>query len=152
MPEPMTQEWLDLVDEDVVDPGRRIVDPHHHLWPPGGALPYGLADLHADAVGGGHRVVRTVFVECGAAYDRRSGDRRAPIAETRFVAGESQRDPRHLIGGIVSHTDLRDHELFTWAQHRLSQHGYEPKDATRMAMSLVVLTQYKDLLQMRKAS
>lgn len=48
--------------------------------------------------------------------------------------------------------DLRDVELFTWAQHRLSQHGYAPKDATRMAMSLVVLTQYKDLLQMRKAA
>ena len=51
VPEPMTQEWLDLVDEEVLDPGQRIVDPHHHLWPAGGVLPYGLAELHADAVG-----------------------------------------------------------------------------------------------------
>ncbi|MCB0981727.1 MAG: amidohydrolase family protein [Acidimicrobiaceae bacterium] len=110
MPEPMTQEWLDLVDEEVVDPGRRIVDPHHHLWPPGGALPYGLEQLHADAIGGGHRVVRTVFVECHAAYDRHDPDHRAPLGETRFVAGEALGDPHRLIGGIVAHTDLRDHD------------------------------------------
>ena len=52
------------VDGPVVDPDQRIVDPHHHLWPAGGALPYSLDDLHADAFGAGHRVERTVFVEC----------------------------------------------------------------------------------------
>lgn len=55
------QAWLDQVVEDVIDPDRPIVDPHHHLWPPGGALPYGLDDLHADT-GDGHRIVHTVFV------------------------------------------------------------------------------------------
>ena len=67
-PIPGTQEWLDLVIEEVVDPARPIVDPHHHLWPAGGALPYGLDELHSDvdgtSSGGGHRIVRTVFVEC----------------------------------------------------------------------------------------
>ena len=48
--------------------------------------------------------------------------------------------------------DIRDVELFVWARHRLTQNGYEPKDATRMALSAVVLTLHKDLLQMRKAS
>ena len=67
MPEPSTQEWFDQVVEDVVDPAQRIVDPHHHLWPPGRGLSYGLADLTAD-VRSGHTVEHTVFVECNAAY------------------------------------------------------------------------------------
>lgn len=34
-PSPGTQEWLDHVVEDVIDPHRPIVDPHHHFWPLG---------------------------------------------------------------------------------------------------------------------
>ncbi|MBT6499695.1 MAG: hypothetical protein HOK67_07310, partial [Deltaproteobacteria bacterium] len=26
------KEWLDLVKEEIIDPEREIVDPHHHLW------------------------------------------------------------------------------------------------------------------------
>ena len=107
MPEPMTQEWLDQVVEDVIDPSRRIVDPHHHLWPVGGALPYGLDELHADT-DDGHTVVRTVFVECGAAYRTGGPGHLASTGETEFVAGEAHRDPARLIGAIVAHADLTD--------------------------------------------
>lgn len=48
--------------------------------------------------------------------------------------------------------DTRDVELFAWARHRLREADYEPARATRMAMSLVVLTQHKDLLQLRKSA
>lgn len=107
---PGSQEWLDLVVEDVVEPALPIVDPHHHLWPAGGALPYGLAELHADT-GDGHRVEQTVFVECHAAY-RTDGDPEfAPVGETEFVAGEARRDPAGLISGIVAHADLRSPRL-----------------------------------------
>lgn len=106
--EPMSQDWLSQVKEEVVDPQQRIVDPHHHLWPNGGAMPYGLPELTADAVAGGHHVVRTVFVECRAAYRPDGPAHLAPIGETEFVAGVATRDPRRLIGGIVAHADLRD--------------------------------------------
>jgi L-fuconolactonase len=106
-PEPSSQEWLDSVVEDVVDPEAPIIDPHHHLWPVGGSLPYGLADLEAD-LGSGHNVVDTVFVECGAAYDRSAGDAFAPVGETTFVTGEAERTNRTVMGGIVAHADLRD--------------------------------------------
>ena len=96
--------------EEVIDPSRPIIDPHHHLWPPGEGLPYGLDNLHSD-VDDGHNIVRTVFVQCGAAQDRGAPEHLAPVGETRFVAGESARDPRHLIGGIVSHADLRRADL-----------------------------------------
>jgi predicted TIM-barrel fold metal-dependent hydrolase len=106
-PEPSSQAWLDSVVEDVVDPDAPIIDPHHHLWPDGGSMAYGLADLDAD-LGSGHNVVDTVFVECGAAYDRSAGDAFAPVGETTFVTGEAERCGRQVMGGIVAHADLRD--------------------------------------------
>lgn len=107
---PGTQPWLDTVREDIIDPDRPIVDPHHHLWPAGTGLNYGLDELHAD-IDSGHNIVRTVFVECGAAYDTSRAAHLACTGETRFVAGESRRDPRHIIGGIVAKADLRRDDL-----------------------------------------
>ena len=107
-PEPTSQDWLDSVIEPIVDPDAPIVDPHHHLWPAGGAMPYGLADLEADLTSG-HNVVDTVFVECGAAYDRSGGEGAfAPVGETVFVASEAERSGRQVMGGIVAHADLCD--------------------------------------------
>jgi hypothetical protein len=48
--------------------------------------------------------------------------------------------------------DTRDVELFSWARHRLREADYDSSEATRMAMSLVLFTQYKDLLQLRKVA
>ena len=109
MPEPMTQEWLDLVMEEVVDPGQRIVDPHHHMWPAGSGLPYGLAEFTADATSG-HNVQRSVFVECHAAYRADGPAHLRSTGETEFVAGEATRDPSRLIGAIVANADLTDAE------------------------------------------
>jgi L-fuconolactonase len=105
-PEPGTDAWLDLAPEPVVEPDLPIVDPHHHLWPSTSDRGYGLAELHADT-SSGHRVERTVFVECGAAYRSDGPAGFAPVGESEFVAREAARDPQHLIGGIVGHADLR---------------------------------------------
>src|SRR5688572_8134261 len=101
----MTDEWRALVDEPAIDPEQRIVDAHHHLWPPGGALPYSLADLLTD-IGDGHHVERTVFMECGASYRRDGPPELAPVGETEFVA-RAARESNGRIAGIVGHTDLR---------------------------------------------
>lgn len=103
---PGSAEWFAQVDEEIIDPDRAIVDPHHHLWPKGSGLPYGLDELHADARSG-HRIVKTVFIECGAAYRSDGPEHLQSVGETEFVAGESVRDPDHLIAGIVAHADLR---------------------------------------------
>lgn len=107
---PGSQDWLDSIVEDVVDADTPIIDPHHHLWPDGGAMAYGLDDLLAD-LGSGHRVVDTVFVECGAAYRRGADSPLAPVGETEFVAARAERAPRPVMGGIVAHADLRSPEL-----------------------------------------
>ncbi len=106
-PEPPSAAWLDLVVEPIVDAEAPIIDPHHHLWPLGGSMPYQLADLEAD-LAAGHNIVDTVFVECGAAYDRTADDAFAPVGETTYVTGEAERSKRQVMGGIVAHADLCD--------------------------------------------
>lgn len=105
-PEPGSQAWLELVREDVVDPDAGIVDPHHHLWPPDGALPYGPAELEAD-VGDGHRIEATVFMQCGAAYRSSGPEHLRPVGETEFVVQAAATTSRPLMAGIVAHADLR---------------------------------------------
>ncbi len=102
---------LARVQEEIVDPERPIVDPHHHLWRSvaGDALPpYLLEDLWEDT-DAGHRVLQTVFMECGAEYDTDGPEHLRPIGETRFVAAlarESRGSGRAEIAGIVGHCDL----------------------------------------------
>ncbi len=109
-PDPQTAAWLAQGLEDVIDPDRVIVDPHHHLWPVGGSLPYGLADLHGDT-DDGHRIVETVFVECGAAYRTDGPDSLRSVGETEFVADNARRSAdaagKARIAGIVATADLR---------------------------------------------
>ena len=56
-------DWLEHVHEDIVDPGRRLIDPHHHFFKTTHEFPYyDLASLHADTAG--HGVRKTVFLQC----------------------------------------------------------------------------------------
>jgi predicted TIM-barrel fold metal-dependent hydrolase len=108
--QPGSDEWLGQVVEEIVDPDTAIVDPHHHLWPAGGRMAYGLDDLAADT-GSGHRVVATVFVECRAASRADGPDHLRPVGETEFVATSAdQLAAEHPdappIAGIVAHADL----------------------------------------------
>jgi predicted TIM-barrel fold metal-dependent hydrolase len=103
-PPPGSDEWRALVDEPVLDPEQRIVDPHHHLFP-GGPLPYDLDAFLAD-VRGGHRVERTVYMECGTAYRKDGPPELASVGETEFVVAASARTGG-LIGAMVGHADLR---------------------------------------------
>ena len=107
-PPPGSDAWRALVEEDVVDPGQRIVDAHHHLWPSGGPLPYSLAELQAD-LGSGHRVEKSVFIECRAAYRTDGPAELAPVGETEFAAAAAEQS-QGVIAGIVAHADLQARE------------------------------------------
>ena len=106
-------DWLNQVREDVVDPGREIVDPHHHLWPKP-HLSYDLEELWSDSQDG-HRVVQTVFMECGASYRTDGPDHLRPVGETEFVTAAAERaakaPERAQIAGIIAHADLRRGDL-----------------------------------------
>jgi L-fuconolactonase len=87
--------------EDVLDPDLAICDPHHHLWDHPTST-YLMEELRAD-IASGHRVERTVFVECMSAYRTEGPEHLRPVGETEWVAGL---DDGGLVGGIVSHADL----------------------------------------------
>ncbi len=108
-PIPGSPEWHAQVVEEIIDPERVIVDPHHHLW----SYPnnnYLLADLWEDT-GSGHNVMKTVFVECRSSYLTEGPESMKPLGETEFVveiAEQSSRGTKEQarIAGIVAHADL----------------------------------------------
>ncbi|MDU9003259.1 amidohydrolase family protein [Sedimentitalea todarodis] len=107
----LREDWLASVREDIIDPEREIVDPHHHLWRHGDAV-YELDALHSDT-GAGHNVVQTVYVECRSYY-RSDGDPAFhPVGETAHIARLAASIPagKARIAGIIAHADLRRPDL-----------------------------------------
>ncbi|HYC53816.1 MAG TPA: amidohydrolase family protein [Candidatus Binatia bacterium] len=118
------------VVEEIVEPGLRILDPHHHLWDRPTAilkdLPplvhpfmeiirrvprYLLDELLAD-LGDGHDVRGTVYLECGAMYRASGPEALRCVGETEFVNGIAAMTASGIYGdvracaGIVGHADL----------------------------------------------
>jgi L-fuconolactonase len=103
-------EHLGSAVEAVVEPNRRIVDPHHHLWKASNKMAsYELQELWADTQSG-HRIEKTVFVECRSSY-RESGPKHLrPVGETEYaveIAKASTAEPgKARIAAIVAHANL----------------------------------------------
>jgi L-fuconolactonase len=97
--------------EAALEPDLPIIDPHHHFWDTPQRGKYFLPELLAD-IGGGHNIVSTVFLECGAMY-RKSGPREmAPVGEVEFVNGIAAMSaaggygPCRVAEAIIGHADL----------------------------------------------
>ena len=110
-PTPGSQAWLEQAREAPIDPARPIIDPHHHLWhDEPNRKRYLLGDLWRDT-GAGHKVVKTVFVECRASYHADGPEHLKPVGETEFVARIARASREGgggaVIAGIVAHADLR---------------------------------------------
>lgn len=102
----MRPDWLALYAEPALEPQLAIVDSHHHLWEHADN-PYGPTDLLADAAG--HRIVATVFVECGAWYRADRPRALASVGETEAVARMAQAHagaPCRIAAAIVGNVDL----------------------------------------------
>jgi len=103
------QEWLTGTIEAAIDTDIEICDPHHHLWEfP--ASRYLVEEFLAD-VGGGHRVTRTVYVECHQQYRTDGPARLRPVGETEFVdrctsALQGGQAGTRVAAGIVGFADL----------------------------------------------
>lgn len=118
-----------LEPEGILEPDLAIIDPHHHLWdlsPLLGAFPephhpfiasvartpyYTFDELRADAQCG-HRVIGTVYMECGAFYRAGASDAMKPVGEVEFVNGVAAQGASGIYGdyrpcaAIVGHADL----------------------------------------------
>ncbi|MBX3530252.1 MAG: amidohydrolase family protein [Rhizobiaceae bacterium] len=104
---PIRPGWLALVEEDVLDPARPIVDAPHHLWNRP-TIRYLLPDLLED-MASGHNIVATVYLEASEAYREAGPEHLRSVGETQFAttiadAGGSAR--AQVCAAIVSHVDL----------------------------------------------
>ena len=103
-------QWLEQVQEEILEPELPICDPHHHLWDSPQSR-YLLEELLADT-GSGHNVVSTVFVECTSMYRADGEAAMRPVGETEFVNGVAAASASGAYGetraclGIVSYADL----------------------------------------------
>ncbi|MEO0698733.1 MAG: amidohydrolase family protein [Pseudomonadota bacterium] len=115
--------------EAVLEPDLPIIDPHHHLWDLRAMMPmfpeprhrfietlvdaahYTFDQLLGD-VSTGHKVIATVFMECGAFYNAAYGDANKVVGEVEFVNGVAAQSASGLYGdlrlcaGIVGHANL----------------------------------------------
>jgi predicted TIM-barrel fold metal-dependent hydrolase len=104
------EDWLAQRSEEIIDPARPIVDPHHHLWHRGG-LHYMLEEIAADAASG-HNVVATVYVECRSMYRAAGSEPMRPVGEVEFANGIAAMGASGGYGaaavcaGIVGHANL----------------------------------------------
>jgi predicted TIM-barrel fold metal-dependent hydrolase len=104
------EDWLAQYTEEVIDPSRPIVDPHHHLWDRGG-LRYLIEDIAAD-IASGHNIIATVYVEARSMYRAQGPEAFRPVGEVEFANGAAAMSAsggygRALIcAGIVGHANL----------------------------------------------
>ncbi|ALO45463.1 amidohydrolase family protein [Pseudohongiella spirulinae] len=107
--QPGSNDWLAQVQEAILEPERRIIDPHHHLWRKRLGHDYMLEHLWQDT-DSGHRIEQTVFIECRAFYDKEASPERQSLGETRAIteiARQSHQQPdKAQINGIVGKIDL----------------------------------------------
>ena len=116
-PHPVVRpDWLARLEEEVLEPGLPIIDPHHHLWhdrPSGRYMPEQLfAELAS-----GHNVVATVFVQCGWMHRQGGPEALRPAGETEAVnatavlAATGAYGNARACAGIVGWADLRRPDL-----------------------------------------
>jgi len=104
------EDWLAQYTEEVIDPQRPIVDPHHHLWDRGGQR-YMIEEMAAD-IASGHNIVATVYVDCRSMYRATGPEAFRPVGEVEFANGVAAMSasggygPAAICAGIVSHVNL----------------------------------------------
>jgi predicted TIM-barrel fold metal-dependent hydrolase len=104
------EDWLAQYSEEIIDPKRPIVDPHHHLWDRGG-LRYMIEEM-SDDIASGHNIVATVYVDCRSMYRASGPEAFRPVGEFEFanvvaaMAASGGYGPALICAGIVSHVNL----------------------------------------------
>ena len=103
-------DWLDLREEEILEPARQIVDPHHHLWDRDDQR-YLIEEMTSDLVSG-HNVIATVYVEARSMYRARGAEAFRPVGEVEFANGVAAMSasggygPAAVCAGIVGHVNL----------------------------------------------
>jgi predicted TIM-barrel fold metal-dependent hydrolase len=104
-------DWLARREEEILEPGLPIVDPHHHLVDRANTGRYLLPDLLADT-GSGHNITATVYLEWLSMYRADGPVELRPVGEVEFANGVAAMAASGAYGntkvcaGIVAYADL----------------------------------------------
>ena len=102
---PVREEWLQRLQEDVLEPDLPIVDAHHHFYErPGWRY---LLDDYLDDARSGHAVRASVYMQALTRYRPHGPDSMRPVGETEYIAEVTQGSDPQIAAGIVGHADLR---------------------------------------------
>jgi L-fuconolactonase len=104
------EDWLAQVSEDIIDPQRRIIDPHHHFFAESTEFPhYNLDQLRADTAP--HHVEQTVYLQCWEGHRKTGPEHLKPVGETEWVDGiakEARKNPKATqIGAMIGTAEMR---------------------------------------------
>jgi len=108
-------DWLDQVQEDIIEPDLPICDTHHHLWghrEEWVERRYLMEEIQKD-LQSGHNIVSSIFIECHAMYRADGPDEMKPVGETEFVNGIAAMAASGLYGktriaaGIIGYAELQ---------------------------------------------
>ncbi len=97
------------IAEEIIEPQQVICDPHHHLWDYPESM-Y-MADEFLQDVGTGHKLLKTVYVECRRRYRSTGPEHLRPVGETEFIDQAVSKYADEFAGpelaaGIVGFADL----------------------------------------------
>ena len=104
-------DWLARRQEEILEPGLPIVDPHHHLVDRENTGRYLLYDLLADTRSG-HNVTATVYLEWLSMYRADGPAELRPVGEVEFangvgaMAASGTYGKTRVCAGIVGYADL----------------------------------------------
>ena len=96
-----------MASEEVLFPNLPIIDPHVHMWDKSGFDYYApelLADVHD-----GHKVEKTIYVECHMGYNNDPREAFQPVGETEYVIEQIAKAPKtdhDLAAGILGCANL----------------------------------------------
>ena len=103
------QDWLELGNEDAIEPALPIVDAHHHLWQK--PFPYLLDNFLAD-LACGHNIRATIYAEAHAMHRMDGPEAMRPLGEVEFangvaaMAASGDFGPVQINAAILGHANL----------------------------------------------
>jgi len=106
------QDWLNLTTEVPLEPDMPILDAHQHFWAADSHRGQYLVEDFLRDSGGGHKVLKTVFIECGSAYRQEGPLELRPVGETEFTVKITDKPAKksygqlQLASALVSFADL----------------------------------------------
>lgn len=102
---------LNLAPESPLEPAMPIIDPHHHLIFSKNNK-YTSNDYLID-IGGGHNIVKSVFIEVWGMYNHQNEDKHRPWKETEWVVADTTNSSisrTEVAAGIVGYADFLNGE------------------------------------------